>query len=212
MAELTIDGITLKFKDSAFTGDQWESVASWVLNGGAASIEENAKLAQDKALAAIQAAAAAEASASSVDDIARQSESYAVGGTGTRVGEDTDNARYYCEQAHAIAGEDIVIGVNGIRADRYGNVNIDTGVMSINGVAPNANGNVDIDFGGVKTVNGIAPDASGNVNTGVRTINGSSPDANGNVVVTPSGIGAATMAEVNAAIDLAIIGAIEGAY
>ena len=34
MSQITIDGTTLNFKDSAFTGDQWESVAGWVLNGG----------------------------------------------------------------------------------------------------------------------------------------------------------------------------------
>lgn len=34
------------------------------------------------------------------------SQSYAVGGTGTRVGEDTDNAKYYKEQAAAIVGGD----------------------------------------------------------------------------------------------------------
>lgn len=207
MAELTIDGITLKFKDSVFTGDQWESVASWVLNGGAASIEENAKLAQDKALAAIQAAAAAEASASSVDGIAKQSESYAVGGTGTRDGEDTDNAKYYCEQAHAIAGEGIVFSVNGVRADEFGNVEIDSGgVKTVNGNLPDENGNATVDTG-VMTINGTAPDKNGNatVDVGVKTINGTAPDEDGNIA-------AVTMDEVNAAINLAIIGAIEGAY
>ena len=32
---------------------------------------------------------------------AKLSKSYAVGGTGTREGENTDNAKYYCEQAKA---------------------------------------------------------------------------------------------------------------
>ena len=35
-------------------------------------------------------------------------QSYAVGGTGTRAGEDTDNAKYYKEQAAAIVGADFV--------------------------------------------------------------------------------------------------------
>ncbi len=38
---------------------------------------------------------------------ATESKSYAVGGTGTREGEDTDNAKYYMEQTKAIAGADL---------------------------------------------------------------------------------------------------------
>lgn len=98
MSQITIGGITLDFKDSSFTGDQWEQVASWVLNGGAQSIAENAQIASEKA-------AQAAASAASVEDTANLSESYAVGGTGTRNGEDTDNAKYYKEQAALSAQE-----------------------------------------------------------------------------------------------------------
>ena len=36
-------------------------------------------------------------------EYATKSESFAVGGTGTRLGEDTDNAKYYLEQAEAVA-------------------------------------------------------------------------------------------------------------
>lgn len=45
--------------------------------------------------------------ATSIVELAREyatkSESFAVGGTGTRLGEDTDNAKYYLEQAEAVA-------------------------------------------------------------------------------------------------------------
>ena len=45
--------------------------------------------------------------ATSIVELARmyatKSESFAVGGTGTRLGEDTDNAKYYKEQAEAVA-------------------------------------------------------------------------------------------------------------
>lgn len=75
MSQINIGGTTLNFKDSSFTGDQWESVASWVLNGGAETTEAYAK----------------------------EAKSYAVGGTGLRTGEDTDNAKYYKEQSAASA-------------------------------------------------------------------------------------------------------------
>lgn len=74
MSQITIDGTTLNFKDSAFTGDQWESVADWVLNGGG----EESK------------------------DYANLSKSYAVGSSGVREGENTDNAKYYKEQTAAL--------------------------------------------------------------------------------------------------------------
>lgn len=45
------------------------------------------------------AAADAQEAASSADESATLSESWAVGGTDTRAGEDTDNAKFYCELA-----------------------------------------------------------------------------------------------------------------
>ncbi len=39
------------------------------------------------------------ADATAADNYAVESRSYAIGGTGTREGEDTDNAKYYCEQS-----------------------------------------------------------------------------------------------------------------
>lgn len=48
--------------------------------------------------------AKAAASAQSANDKAVLSKSYAVGGTGTRQGEDTDNAKYYMEQAKLQTG------------------------------------------------------------------------------------------------------------
>lgn len=40
-----------------------------------------------------------------MQDIANEAKSYAVGGTGTRTGEDTDNAKYYAETAAASAAD-----------------------------------------------------------------------------------------------------------
>lgn len=115
MAEITIDGVTLQFSESAFTAAQWEQVASWVLNGGGEAAAENAQI----ALKMAEQAAKSEANA---DEDANSAKSYAVGGTGTREGEDTDNAKFYCQQAHAIAGEGMVFSVNGVQADDVGNV------------------------------------------------------------------------------------------
>lgn len=42
------------------------------------------------------------------EDAATEAESWAVGGTGSRDGEDTDNAKYYAEQAKQAAGGDFV--------------------------------------------------------------------------------------------------------
>ena len=117
MSQITIGGTTLNFKDSAFTGDQWEQVASWVLNGGAEGIDANAQIATEKAAAASASAAAARNSATSAGESATAAansateakaredaaQSWAVGGTGTREGEDTNNAKYWAEQAHQAA-------------------------------------------------------------------------------------------------------------
>ena len=70
MSQITIGDKTLNFKDSVYTGDQWEQVASWVLNGGGTQIDENVEIAVKKATEAMQSAQAAAASAASVGDIA----------------------------------------------------------------------------------------------------------------------------------------------
>ena len=99
MSQITIGGKTLNFKDSVYTGDQWEQVASWVLNGGGTLIDENVEIVTQKASETLQAAQNAVASAQAADGSSDLSQSYAVGGTGTRDGENTDNAKYYSEQA-----------------------------------------------------------------------------------------------------------------
>lgn len=78
MSQITIGGTTLNFKDSAFTGDQWEQVASWVLNGGAEGIDANAQIATEKAAAASASAAAARNSATSAGESAAAAASSAT--------------------------------------------------------------------------------------------------------------------------------------
>ena len=69
-----------------------------------------AKAAQEKAESAQTAAESAKTAAKSSETAAAASEksarSWAVGGTGTREGEDTDNAKYWANQASAIVGGD----------------------------------------------------------------------------------------------------------
>ena len=79
----------------------------------AAGSEQSAKDAAGTAIGAASsasqasaAAAAAAQSASSVDGINKTAQSWAVGGTNTRPGEDTDNAKYWAEQAQAAVGGD----------------------------------------------------------------------------------------------------------
>lgn len=78
MSQITIGGTTLNFKDSAFTGDQWEQVASWVLNGGAEGIDANAQIATEKAAAASASAATARNSATSAGESAAAAASSAT--------------------------------------------------------------------------------------------------------------------------------------
>ena len=117
MSQITIGDKTLNFKDSVYTGDQWEQVASWVLNGGGTLIDENVEIVTQKASETLQAAQNAAASAQAADGSSDLSQSYAVGGTGTRDGENTDNAKYYSEQA----GE-VVNALNNAHVDENGHL------------------------------------------------------------------------------------------
>lgn len=73
--------------------------------GAASSASQSAAAAASSASQASAAAAAAAQSASSVDGINKTAQSWAVGGTNTRPGEDTDNAKYWAEQAQAAVGK-----------------------------------------------------------------------------------------------------------
>jgi hypothetical protein len=74
--------------------------------GAASSASTAAAAASGSASQAQASAAAAAESAASVDGINKTAQSWAVGGTGTREGEDTNNARYWAEQAESAAGGD----------------------------------------------------------------------------------------------------------
>ncbi len=85
--------------------------ASSTATNAASSAVQSATAASGSASQAQASAAAAAKSAASVDGINKTAQSWAVGGTGTRPGEDTDNAKYWAEQAQAVAGGDFATKV-----------------------------------------------------------------------------------------------------
>ena len=120
-----LQGYVLDAADSAANAAQSETAAEGYKNtasqkaSDAAASEANAlqyrnaaegfkNTASQKASDAAASQTAAEASKTGADDAAVLARSYAVGGTGTRAGEDTDNALYYKNQAREIVGGDYV--------------------------------------------------------------------------------------------------------
>lgn len=75
----------------------------------AESAAQSAVLADESAEAAARSAVEAAETAGSIGEAAQLSESWAVGGTGIREGEDTNNAMYWAERAQAIVGTDYVL-------------------------------------------------------------------------------------------------------
>lgn len=82
------------------------SGAATAASGSASDAHASATAASSSASQAQASAAAAAQSAASVDGINKTAQSWAVGGTGTRPGEDTDNAKYWAQQAQAVVGGD----------------------------------------------------------------------------------------------------------
>ena len=83
--------------------------------GSAAAAQQYAQNATDSAEQSATSAQQSETSATdaqgyanSASEKATLSQSWAVGGTGSREGEDTDNAKYWAEQAHNAAGGGVV--------------------------------------------------------------------------------------------------------
>lgn len=87
------------------------SGAAIAASGSASDAQASATAASGSASQAQASAAAAAKSAASVAGINKTAESWAVGGTGTRPGEDTDNAKYWAEQAQAVVGGDFATKV-----------------------------------------------------------------------------------------------------
>ena len=73
----------------------------------AAAASQSQTASANSATAASNSATASGNSATAASGSATLSESYAHGGTGTRDGEDTDNAKYWAEQAKAVSDVDV---------------------------------------------------------------------------------------------------------
>lgn len=78
----------------------------------AAESSESSASASDSATSASTSASSAEDSATAASSSATLAESYTHGGTGTREGEDADNARYYMEQAKEVSAVGIMTAEN----------------------------------------------------------------------------------------------------
>lgn len=87
-----------------------QSAASTATNA-ASSANQAAASASGSASQASAAATAAAGSATGAETASKTAQSWAVGGTGTRPGEDTDNAKYWAQQAEAVAGGDFATKV-----------------------------------------------------------------------------------------------------
>lgn len=87
-----------------------QGAASTATNA-ASSADQSATSASGSASQAQASAAAAAQSAASVDGINKTAQSWAVGGTNTRPGEDTNNAKYWAKQAEAVVGGDFATKV-----------------------------------------------------------------------------------------------------
>lgn len=86
--------------------EQAAQSAANTASSAASSASQSAATASGSASQAQASAAAAAQSAASVDGVNKTAQSWAVGGTGTRPGEDTDNAKYWAQQAQTAVGGD----------------------------------------------------------------------------------------------------------
>ena len=86
--------------------EQAAQSAANTASSAASSASQSAAAASSSASQAQASAAAAAQSAASVDGVNKTAKSWAVGGTGTRPGEDTDNAKYWAQQAQTAVGGD----------------------------------------------------------------------------------------------------------
>lgn len=107
------------------------------------SIEVDRQALADAVANAEQSAQEAETSEGNASDSATLAESWAQGGTGTRQGEDTDNAEYWANKAQGYAQEATVPAVEGVynviltdtvTADRYALV-VEAGTLKLLGVS-----------------------------------------------------------------------------
>lgn len=99
----------------------------------ASNASTSATTASNKATEASTSATNASNSATTASEKATLAESYAKGGTNSRQGEDTDNAKYYMEQAEAYA-ESASQGITPATPTKIGGVKPDNVTITVDGV------------------------------------------------------------------------------
>lgn len=104
LAAKSAQGLAESSEINASSSAQAAQSAASTATNAASSADQAATSASGFASQAQASAAAAAQSAASVDGINKTAQSWAVGGTGTREGEDTNNAKYWAEQAQAVVG------------------------------------------------------------------------------------------------------------
>lgn len=90
---------------------QASQTAASTATGAASTASTAAEAASGSASQARAAATAAAGSAAGAEAASKTAQSWAVGGTNTRPGEDTDNAKYWAKQAEAVVGGDFATKV-----------------------------------------------------------------------------------------------------
>ena len=144
--------------------EQAAQSAANTASSAASSASQSAAAASGSASQAQASAAAAAQSAASVDGVNKTAQSWAVGGTGTRPGEDTNNAKYWAGQAQAAVGGDFAtkteaqgyvtehnqsVGAHAdIRAAVAGSVRYDAAQSLSDAQKDQARGNIDAAPGG----------------------------------------------------------------
>lgn len=111
LAAKSAQGLAESSEINASSSAQAAQSAASTASNAASSADHSATSASGSASQAQASAAAAAKSAASVDGINKTAQSWAVGGTNTRPGEDTDNAKYWAKQAEAVVGGDFATKV-----------------------------------------------------------------------------------------------------
>jgi hypothetical protein len=104
-------GIASASAQTAQSASSSAGTAASTASSAASTASTAAEAASGSASQASAAATAAAGSAAGAETASKTAQSWAVGGTGTRPGEDTDNAKYWAEQAQAVAGGDFATKV-----------------------------------------------------------------------------------------------------
>ena len=111
LAAKSAQGLAESSEINASSSAQAAQSAASTASNAASSADQAATAASGSASQASAAATAAAGSAAGAETASKTAQSWAVGGTGTRPGEDTDNAKYWAQQAQAVVGGDFATKV-----------------------------------------------------------------------------------------------------